>query len=162
MNLDYMRKSVRNILNLCFLSFFFCSVTVKSFQKIMLPLSLKYSHFIERNLSLLRPIIDLLRICLIQILLQVSKESRIEGCVWGNIYTHIHTYLYTHIHTWENWDKQNRYNILKFGYFRLPKKNPLLFLLPDSELVGWPVFNWISYCWGSISWLMHVVGIPCT
>lgn len=39
------------------------------FSKIMLLLSLKYSHFIERNLLLLRPIIALLRICPIQILL---------------------------------------------------------------------------------------------
>ena len=66
--LEYLGKSVRNVLNLC-LSFFLHSVTVKSFQKIMLLLSLKYSHFIERNLSLLRLIIALLKICLIQILL---------------------------------------------------------------------------------------------
>ena len=66
--LEYLGKSVRNVLNLC-LSFFLHSVTVKSFQKIMLLLSLKYSHFIERNLSLLKLIIALLKICLIQILL---------------------------------------------------------------------------------------------
>lgn len=109
-NIEHMSKSVRNILNLCIFVVFLHSVTVKSFQKIMLLLSLKYSHFIERNRSLLRPIIALLKIYLIQILLQVSKELGIgkkkKWYVLGR-----------------NWDSRaNKYSVLKFGYVRLREK----------------------------------------
>lgn len=60
--------------------------------------------------------------------------------------------------TWENWDSRASTISQNVGIMD-QKKSPSSSPVTSSEPAGWSLFNWISCCVVSISWLMHIAGV---